>query len=84
MDDTQPKVVKEPNRAYTLNTFIRNPFDKTIIPEHIVGFTLDRKRAKSLLRKVDKTYQTEKDAPPAKSNFELIITPEQVIAWCSS
>jgi len=61
-----------------VENFIKNPLDKYINPKHLINYAIEKKRAKSLIRKIDRNFQVEEKEQPPKSGLEIYMTPEQV------
>ncbi len=74
------KAKRELSRSQFQTCFIRNPLEKTINPRYLINYTLDKKRAKSLLRKVEKAYLIEEKVLESRDGggVEIILSAQQV------
>ena len=79
MEDSTSKKTQAGLKPTTLEDFIQNPLNKHINPRNIVYFAIEKKRAKSLTRKIDEHLQVERKTPLVKSDVDMIRTPEQVL-----
>ena len=79
MAESSLRATRELSRSQFQAYFIRNPLEKTIPPRYLINYTLDKKRAKSLLRKVDKTYLLEEKVPEPQTGVEIIMSAQQVL-----